>query len=205
MGNWIDLGGFIFSLLSAAFVLWAIIRAWTRPRPAENTQPAPASAELPPLDLPGPARWLIDLIKRPFMVYDDQLVMPSDRARDDAGAAGAGQVRHRGAAPVSVSAEPNTDETEQVPGASGASTLDTSARDIMRASVIAELLDSGLLTNRDKAICQIFHCSKAASTRPDAPFQVALRLVEQHRAKRKPEYVGDLIERVHREVAAEQR
>jgi hypothetical protein len=102
-----------------------------------------------------------------------------------------------------VSAEPNTDDTEPVSGATSASNIDTSARDIIRASAIAELLDSGLLTNRDKAICQLFRCSKASSARPDAPFQVALRLVEQHRAKARPEYVGDMIERVKREVAKE--
>jgi hypothetical protein len=70
--------------------------------------------------------------------------------------------------------------------------------------VIAELLDSGRMTNRDKASMQAFSCSKASSARPDAPFQVALRLVEQHRAKRTPEYVGDMLERVQREVANEQ-
>jgi len=113
------------------------------------------------------------------------------------------RVSHQVSAPVSVSAEPNTDDTERVPGARGASQIDTSARDIIRASVVAELLDSGLLTNRDKAICLVFHCSKASSSRPDAPFQVALRLVEQHRAKARPEYLGEMIARVEREVAEE--
>jgi len=117
--------------------------------------------------------------------------------------AGDRQVRHQVPGPVSVSAEPNTDDTEPVSGARGASQIDTSARDIIRASVVAELLDSGLLTNRDKAICLAFRCSKASSSRPDAPFQVALRLVEQHRAKQRPEYVGELIDRVQREVAEE--
>jgi hypothetical protein len=130
-------------------------------------------------------------------------IMSSGVARDTAGDASAGQVWHQVPEPVSVSAEPNTDDTERVPGATGASAIDTSARDIIRASVVAELLDSGLLTNRDKAIMQVFHCSKAASTRPDSPFQVALRLVEQHRAKQRPEYVGEMIARVEREVASE--
>jgi hypothetical protein len=67
--------------------------------------------------------------------------------------------------------------------------------------LIAELLDSGLLTNRDKAICQAFRCSKASSSRQDAPFQVALRLVEQHRTKRQPEYISELRARVEREIA----
>jgi hypothetical protein len=117
--------------------------------------------------------------------------------------AGDGPVSHQVPKPVFVSAEPNTDDTAPVSSAAGASVIDTNARAIIRASLIAELLDSGLLTNRDKAICQAFHCSKAASTRPDAPFQVALRLVEQHRTKRQPEYVGEMIERVKRKVAEE--
>jgi hypothetical protein len=100
----------------------------------------------------------------------------------------AGRGWHRVSEQVFVSAEPNTDDTEPVSGATGASLVDTSARDIIRASLIAELLDSGLLTNRDKAICQVFRCSKASSSRPDAPFQIALRLVEQHRTKHGPDY-----------------
>jgi hypothetical protein len=105
-------------------------------------------------------------------------------------------VRHQVPRPVSVSATPNTDDTRQVSGAT-----DASARDIIRASVIAELLDSGIITNRDKAIMRVFKCSKASASRPDAPFQVALRLVEQHRMKQPPEYVGDAIARIEREVA----
>jgi len=92
-------------------------------------------------------------------------------------------VRHPAPNQVQPSAEPNTSGTSPVPGAAGAGALDAAARDIIRAALIAELLDSGLLTNRDKAICQAFNCSKAASTRPDSRFQIALRLVEQHRKK----------------------
>jgi hypothetical protein len=51
---------------------------------------------------------------------------------------------------------------------------------------------------------QAFHCSKAASSWPDAPFQVALRLVEQHRVKRRSEFIGEMIERVQREVVPKQ-
>jgi hypothetical protein len=115
------------------------------------------------------------------------------------------RVSHLVSGAVSVSAKPNTDDTSEVSGARSAAPADTPARNIIRASLIAELLDSGIITNRDKAICQAFHCSKASASRPDAPFQVALRLVEQHRAKVRPELVGEMIERVQREVAAEQR
>jgi hypothetical protein len=129
--------------------------------------------------------------------------MSSAAARLTAIEAGDKRVRHQVPEPVSVSAKPNPEGTGGVPGGTGASAIDTSARDIIRASVVAELLDSGLLTNRDKAICLVFRCSKASSSRPEAPFQVALRLVEQHRAKARPEMVGEMIDRVHREVAAE--
>lgn len=124
--------------------------------------------------------------------------MSSASAQHAAGDRGASGVRHQAGAPVSLSAEPNTGDTERVSGVD----LDADPRAIVRAALIAELLDSGLLTNRDKAICVAFHCSKASSSRPDAPFQKALRLVEQHRAKARPEYVGDMIARVEREVAA---
>jgi len=180
------------------FVPWVfVIRPWLRRRQAASVDRAPV------IDLAGRGhRWsLRGELARLFLVEERPQVMSSDRPRDIASAASAGQVWHQVSEPVSVSAEPNTADTEQVSGATGASAPDTSARDIMRASVIAELLDSGLLTNRDKAIMQIFHCSKASSSRPDAPFQVALRLVEQHRAKKRPEYVGDMIARVEREVA----
>jgi hypothetical protein len=185
-------------IASLIFVPWVFfIRPWLRRRQAS------ANDRMPVVNLAeqrAPAeRWSMrGELARLFLVEDRAAVMSSDRAEDSSSPIAAGQARHQEAAPVPVSAEPNTDDAGQVPGASA---LDTSARDIMRASVIAELLDSGLLTNRDKAICQVFRCSKASSNRPDAPFQVALRLVEQHRAKRRPEYVGDMIARVEREVA----
>ncbi len=131
--------------------------------------------------------------------------MSSDAPDPPSREAGDERVPHQVSGPAPVRVEPNPDDTEPVPGATGAGAIDTNARDIIRASLIAELLDSGLLTNRDKAICQAFRCSKASSSRPDAPFQVALRLVEQHRAKARPEYVGEMIERVEREVAGESR
>ena len=96
---------------------------------------------------------------------------------------GAESVRHPVSSAALPSAEPNTADTGPVSGAAGANIQESAARDIIRAALIAELLDEGIITNRDKAICQAFKCSKAASTRPEARFQVALRLVEQHRKK----------------------
>lgn len=145
--------------------------------------------------------WAVNVLPGKVRAYLNMSSTPAQPASKEAGDS---RVRHQVPELVSVLAEPNTDDTEPVSGAAGASQIDTSARDIIRASAIAELLDSGLLTNRDKAIMQIFRCSKASSSRPDAPFQIALKLVEQHRAKARPEYVGEMIERVQRDVAAEQ-
>lgn len=192
MGRAIELGSCLYALIGAAVVAWGIWRAWVRPKDRETVNLA---------ELRQPTGWSVRReLARLFLVSD----MSSSAADQPLENASDGWVRHPVSAPVLVSAEPNTEDTAPVPGATGASALDTSARDIIRASVIAELLDSGLLTNRDKAICQAFRCSKASSSRPDAPFQVALKLVEQHRAKARPEYVGDMIERVKREVARKQ-
>lgn len=174
------------TILEIILAIWALIvipraiwRAWTRPAPLDHAPPVEDRTD-------RGDRWsLRGELARLFLVEDTTPIMSSDRDRTSIYDAGVGQVRHQVSAPVSVSAEPNTADTEPVSGVE----IDTSARDIIRAAMIAELLDSGLLTNRDKAICQVFKCSKAASTRPDAPFQVALRLVEQHRAKLGPEYV----------------
>jgi len=196
MGNAIELGSCLYAIIGAAVVAWGIWRAWVRPKDQETVNLA-AHRRLTGWSVRGE-------LARLFLVRDAPSNMSSSAPDLSAEKAGDGRVRHQGLAPVFVSAEPNTDDTELVPGATGASAIDANARDIIRASLIAELLDSGLLTNRDKAICQAFRCSKASSSRPEAPFQAALRLVEQHRAKARPEYIGDMIERVKREVASEQ-
>lgn len=72
------------------------------------------------------------------------------------------------------------------------------------ARAIALLLNAGLLTNRTKAIEQVFHCSVTAKSRPDTPYQRALKMVEQYQTPARRELVGDMIARVEREVAAEQ-
>jgi hypothetical protein len=147
---------------------------------------------MPTIDLAErrqPARWSWrGELARLFLVPDAPHDMSSTRAEAGPIEAGDRWVSEEVPGPVSVSAEPNTDDTEPVSGVAGAIDIDTDPRAIVRAALIAELLDSGLLTNRDKAICLAFHCSKASSNRPEAPFQKALRLVEQHRAKRGPDY-----------------
>lgn len=193
MGNALELGSCLYSVLGACVVAWGIWRAWVKPR-AQPSEPTV-------IDLTKrrqPTGWSVrGELARLFLTPVDMSSTGADQPLENAGDR---REWHRVSEPVFVSAEPNTEDTEKVSGVAG---VDASARDIIRASVIAELLDSGLLTNRDKAICQAFRCSKASTSRPDAPFQVALRLVEQHRAKRRPELVGEMIERVQREVAAE--
>jgi hypothetical protein len=192
----LELGSCLYALLGAAVVAWGIWRAWVRPKDSQTVDLA---------QRPSLTSWsLRGELARLFLVEDGTSNMSSPSAQVVDKNAGDGQVRHQVPEPVSVSAEPNTDDTEPVSDAAGVSLVDTDARAIIRASLIAELLDSGLLTNRDKAIMQAFRCSKASSSRPEAPFQVALRLVEQHRAKRTPEYISDMIDRVKREVANEQ-
>lgn len=167
VGNYLEIGMAIWALIVIPRAIW---RAWHRPaQPSEPTVVNLAERR-------QPTGWSVrGELARLFLVSD----MSSSPPNSPAEKAGDTQVWHQVPEPVSVSAEPNTEDTEPVPSV---------ARDIIRASLIAELLDSGLLTNRDKAICQAFRCSKASSARPDAPFQVALRLVEQHRAKHGPEF-----------------
>lgn len=195
LGNWLEIGMAIWALIVIPRAIW---RAWTRPAQEDP---------MPTIDLAErrrPPSWsLRGELARLFLVYDEPPAMSSRCDWPAPIEAGDRQVQHLVSEPVSVSVEPNTEDTEPVSGVTGASHVDASARNIIRASVVAELLDSGLLTNRDKAICQVFRCSKASSSRPEAPFQVALKLVEQHRAKARPELVGEMIERVQREVAAE--
>lgn len=199
MDKAISLGGFLFSVCGAAVVAWGIWRAWTRPHSESENAPVVNLAERRSSE-----RWsLTGEIAGMFLRRDVPDDMSSAGVRSVDMESGVERVRHPLSEPVSVSAEPNTDDTEPVSGATRASENDTYARDITRAIVIAELLDSGLLTNRDKAIMQVFRCSKASSSRPEAPFQVALKLVERHRDKQRPEYIGEMIERVQREVAQE--
>jgi hypothetical protein len=182
----------LLAALGLIFLLWLNhkIITWLHRPKSETTEPALASSR--PLTSTPPAA-------HPSI---GDRVMSSVWGPAGPVEAGVGPVPHRVPEPVSVSAKPSTADTEPVPGATGANPHDTAARDIIRASLIAELLDAGVITNRDKAICQAFKCSKAASTRPDAPFQVALRLVEQHRAKQQPEYIGEMIERIKAEQTA---
>jgi hypothetical protein len=198
MDKAIELGSCLYTVVGAAVVAWGIWRAWTRPPQVDQGETIDLAERR------QPSGWSIrGELARLFLVSDGPADMSSDVADLPSRNVSDRREWHQVPAPVFVSAKPNTDDTEPVPGATGASEIDTSVRDIIRASAIAELLDSGLLTNRDKAICLLFHCSKASSSRPEAPFQVALKLVEQHRAKARPEYVGEMIARVEREVAEE--
>lgn len=183
IGDWLSIGMAIWALIVIPRAIW---RAWVKPKqPSE-----PAVVDLAARrERAEQSSWTLrGELARLFLVPADPDAMSSSDADQSPGNVSDRREWHRVPGPVSVSAEPNTDDTSMVSGATGASAIDTSARDIMRAAVVAELLDSGLLTNRDKAICQVFRCSKASSSRPDAPFQVALKLVEQHRTKHGPEY-----------------
>jgi hypothetical protein len=200
MDKAIELGSCLYTVIGASVVAWGIWRAWVRPTDQQHDRTA--------VDLRKrrePSGWSIrDEVARLFLVSDGPDNMSSTSTESATEKASDDWVSHQVSEPVSVSAEPNTDDTEPVSGVAGASAADTYARDITRAITIAELLDSGLLGSRDKAICRVFRCSKASSSRPEAPFQVALKLVERHRAQQRPEYVGDMIARVQREVANEQ-
>jgi hypothetical protein len=197
IGNYLEIGLAIWALIVVPRGIW---RAWHRPASKDDSQMVDLAARH------QPSGWSVrGELARLFLVSDAPANMSSRTPDQPLENASDRRELHRVPWSVSVSATPNTDDTEPVSGVAGASAIDTNARDIIRASVIAELLDSGLLTNRDKAICQAFRCSKASSARPDAPFQVALRLVEQHRAKARPELIGEMIERVQREVAGESR
>jgi hypothetical protein len=148
MDKALELGSCLYTLIGASVVAWGIWRAWVRPKDRETVNLA---------ERRQPSGWSVrGELARLFLVSDGPVDMSSSAPDLPARKVGAEPVRHQVPEPMSVSAEPNTDDTGPVLGATGASAVDTNARDIIRASVIAELLDSGLLTNRDKAICQAF-------------------------------------------------
>lgn len=144
-------------------------------------------------------RALVGLFWRPAVMSSDEADQAAGQVGDAAGDHPAGELVQ----PIAMSSNA---VNNQVIGDAG-DTIPAEYRAAIRyqaqAEAIAALLDAGLLTNQAKAIETVYRVSRTAKSRPDTPYQKALQLVERLRARQRPELVGDMIERVKREVAAE--
>lgn len=183
IGNWLELAVAIWALIVVPRGIW---RAWTRPAKVEQVETIDLAQRR------QPSSWSIGgELARLFLVPVD---------RDDMSSSAA-DLPARNATDASVS-QPLESASAPIAMLNSAVSSPLTA-DEVAAHAIAELLNAGLLTNRTKAIERVFHCSVTAKSRPDTPYQRALKLVEQYQAPARPEYVGDMIERVKREVAQE--
>jgi hypothetical protein len=167
IGNWLELGMAIWALIVIPRAIW---RAWTRP----------PEGSMPTVDLTNrrqPSGWSIrGELARLFLVPvdpDDMSSAAADQPSREAADPGVSQSVNSASAPIAMPSS----------AVSGELTADEAA-----ARAIAELLNAGLLTNRTKAIERVFHCSVTAKSRPDTPYQKALKLVEQYQAPAGPEY-----------------
>jgi len=168
IGNWLELALAIWALIVVPRGIW---RAWTRPANDER---------LETIDLAErrrPSGWSIrDELERLFLVPAAPADMSSAPAEQPS----------RKAADAGVS-QPVSDASAPIAMPSSAVSSELTADEIA-AQAIAVLLNAGLLTNRTKAIEQVFHCSVTAKSRPDTPYQKALKLVEMYQAPAGPEY-----------------
>jgi hypothetical protein len=179
--------------LTIALAIWALLvvprgiwRAWARPR-VEPSEPVVVDLAKR-RQLSG---WSIrSELARLFLVPVDMSSVSARSGESNATDAGVSQPIESASAPIAMLSSAVSDEL---------TADDASAR------AIALLLNAGLLTNRTKAIEQVFQCSVTAKSRPDTPYQRALKLVEQYQTPARPEYISDLRARVEREVAAKQR
>lgn len=60
-----------------------------------------------------------------------------------------------------------------------------------RARAIAELYEDGLVTNLSKAICSVYTCSVQSASKTDSTYQMALKAVNRHLTKNKPQFRQD--------------
>lgn len=159
--------------------LAAAVRAWFGPSADDNL---PEDA---PEQLPAQPRSEWQSVKR-FSVSEPSA--PAALCQVGAVRGGDQRIADQVAAPSTEAgqliAKPSTPDNAQLPGNAVNSALPIEARDIIRATALAQgkaeavamLLKAGRLTNKAEAIEQVFGCSR--SSRPGSPYQQALALIE---------------------------
>lgn len=185
----------VIVLAGLIFVPWVFfIRPWLRRRQVERPAPVIDLAE-------RHARWsLRDELARLFLIEDAPEIMSSDRA--------ARPLDRPIAAPLPATAtdggqglaKPGNGVNAELPG----NVLPEEAREIVRfqakVEAVIAIMESGKV-GQVEAIERIFGVKR--SGRPDSPYARARAAVEAQSKPARPEYVGEMIDRVQREVAAE--
>jgi hypothetical protein len=205
MDKVIELGSCLYTVMGAAVVVWGIWRAWARPKDrqaidiAARRQPAGWSAR--------------GELARLFLVPVDMLSTEADRHPQKGVDRSDWQLSATALPGIAMgNNDDNAGLTNNAGNASAGNVqldiLPTEIRDMIRfqakAEAVADLMNAGIVGNQAKTIEAVFHCARASSSRPESTYQKALGLITRLAKPAKPEYVGDMIARVEREVAKEQ-
>jgi len=186
----------VMIVASLIFVPWVfLIRPWLRRRQA-------APVERPPVvDLAERReRWsLRGELARLFLVYDEPPVMSNGGARDASSDSIADHLPATRAIGGQGIAMPGKAVNAELPG----NALPEAAREIVRfqarVEAVIAVVGSGKV-GQVEAIERIFVCKR--SGRPDSPYGRARAAVEAQSKPQRRELVGEMIERVEREVAS---
>lgn len=184
-------------LAGLIFVPWVfIIRPWLRRRQAAPAERAPA-VDLAQRRQPA-ERWSIrGELARLFLV-EDRPIMSSDRSATTAARPVADPLPATSTIEAQRVAMPGNAGNAELPG----NVLPEAAREIVRfqaqVEAVIAIVESGKV-GQTEAIERIFKCKR--SGRPDSHYAKARAAVEAQQKPQRPEYVGDMIARVEREVA----
>jgi len=207
MGEAMSLGGFLFSVCGAAVVAWGIWRAWTRPQVESDDTPVVNLAER--RQESSGARWsLRGELARLFLVSVDMSSAGADQPLKKGVDASDCQPSATALPPIAMpDNDGNTELTGNVDNASAGNSLvdiiPTDARELIRfqakAEALADMMNAGILGNQAKSIEVVFHCARAAASRPESTYQKALGLINRLAKPAKPEYISDMRERIFKE------
>jgi hypothetical protein len=214
MDKAIELGSCLYTVIGASVVAWGIWRAWVRPKDQKTVNLA---------ERKQPIGWnWRDELTRLFLVTDNPPDnMSSDPDEDDTqerGATGLANNSDDGLQPIAMPRKAANDALA-LGGLGDVAANDLSditpaeARAIIRQQARAEAIvailraaESGKVKSAgDQASLIEAVAGGARTSRPGTPYTLLKIAVDELRGKARPEYVGDMIARVQREVTAEQR